>query len=293
MPTPGSKVCSASGWPMPRMKTLTLLAEPRPWTMLRLGTAPCRPVTSLACRLARSSSLKALTATGTSWIDSTRRRAVTVTASSVRASALSWVAGAAACVCCSTGSACCAQAAGDSRTQPIARLKCLRFIESLSLKVHAARHAPQIGRKPMTTPQRAASYLRTMGRRGTSRDTRPPRRPTPADGAMDVVRHRPRRAVLPDVRRLPRPQRDPVRADRGAGRGAAHRPVAGRADVHRPVHGQDGRLPDAVFPGIPAGRGVRHADRALRLLQGDRGVPNPILRPPAAVAFVRAVLSPA
>src|SRR3546814_1666056 len=75
----------------------------------------------------------------------------------------------------------------------------------------------------LTTPRRAASYLRTMGRRGVRRDTRPPRRPTPAGGAMDVVRHRPRRAVLPDVRRLPRPQRDPVRADRGAGRGAAHR----------------------------------------------------------------------
>src|SRR3546814_6904479 len=58
-----------------------------------------------------------------------RSRAVTVTASSVRASALSRVAGAAACVCCSTGSTCCAQAAGDSRTQLIARLKCLRFIE--------------------------------------------------------------------------------------------------------------------------------------------------------------------
>src|SRR5690606_31748016 len=139
MPTPGSKVCSASGWPMPRMNTLTLLAEPRPCTMLRLGTAPCRPVTSLACRLARSSSPKALTATGTSWIDSVRRRAVTVTASSVRASAGACAPASADAACSCTGtsgaagaSACCAHAAGDSRTQPIARLKCLRFIRFFS-----------------------------------------------------------------------------------------------------------------------------------------------------------------
>jgi hypothetical protein len=47
-------------------------------------------------------------------------------------------------------------------------------------------------------------------------------------------------------------------------------PATGRADVHRPVHGQDGRLPQAVFPGVPARRGVRQADRDLRLLEIDR-----------------------
>src|SRR3546814_5892802 len=130
---------------------------------------------------ARSSALKALTATGTSWIDSTRRRAVTVTASSVRASALSWVAGAAACVCCTTGSACCAQAAGDSRTQPIARLKSLHFIEYLYLQMHATRHEPQNGRKPMNMPQRAATYLRTKGCRVKSRENRPHSRITTAE----------------------------------------------------------------------------------------------------------------
>ena len=49
-------------------------------------------------------------------------------------------------------------------------------------------------------------------------------------------------------------------------RGAADRSGAGAADVHRPVHGQDGRLPQAVFPGVPARRGVRQADRAVGLL---------------------------
>src|SRR5690606_8057420 len=106
MPTPGSKVCSASGCPMPRMKTLVLLAEPRPCTMLRFGTAPCNPVTSAAWRVSRSSSLKALTATGTSWMDSARRRAVTVTESrsvAVRACGVAASGASAACCACSTG----------------------------------------------------------------------------------------------------------------------------------------------------------------------------------------------
>ena len=47
-------------------------------------------------------------------------------------------------------------------------------------------------------------------------------------------------------------------------------PALVRADVHRPVHGQDGRLPEAVLPGVPARRGVRQADRAVGLLRVHR-----------------------
>ena len=43
-------------------------------------------------------------------------------------------------------------------------------------------------------------------------------------------------------------------------------PGAGRADVHRPVHGQDGRVPQALFPGLSARRGVRQGDRDVGLL---------------------------
>ena len=67
------------------MNTLTLFEEPRPCTMFMFGTEPCRPSMLVACRSFMSSSLKALTATGTSWMDSARRRAVTVTLSSVLA----------------------------------------------------------------------------------------------------------------------------------------------------------------------------------------------------------------
>jgi hypothetical protein len=62
--TPGSKVCSASGWPMPRMNTFALNEEPRPCTMLRFGTAPWSPSTVRACMSRSSSTLNALTATG-------------------------------------------------------------------------------------------------------------------------------------------------------------------------------------------------------------------------------------
>jgi hypothetical protein len=65
-------------------------------------------------------------------------------------------------------------------------------------------------------------------------------------------------------------QRDPVRADRGAGRGAAHRPGVGGADVHRPVHGQDGGLRAELLPGLPARRHLRQGHRDLRVLPLDR-----------------------
>src|SRR5690606_8636174 len=158
MPTPGSKVCSASGWPMPRMNTLTLLDEPRPWTMLRFGTAPCRPPMSPAWRSLSCSSPNAVTATGTSWIDSERRRAVTSTAPRVLVSAAccaAW-AGLMASAGSVAGAASCAQAAaGNIRTQPMARLKCLRFIPSC---------LPLDGGKRRRPGEGAAPYLRTMGR---------------------------------------------------------------------------------------------------------------------------------
>ena len=77
--------------------------------------------------------------------------------------------------------------------------------------------------------------------------------------------------VLPDVRGLSRLQRHPVRA-RSPRCGAVllTDPSLVRADVHRPVHGQDGRLPEAVLPGVPARRGVRQADRAVGLFEIDR-----------------------
>ena len=41
----------------------------------------------------------------------------------------------------------------------------------------------------------------------------------------------------------------------------------GAADVQRRVHGQDGRLPEALFPGLHARRGLRQGDRALGLFE--------------------------
>src|SRR5690606_926883 len=155
MPTPGSNECSASGWPMPRMKTLMELAEPRPWTMLRFGTAPCRPSMLLAWRSRSDSSPKAVTATGTSWIDSTRRRAVTVTRSRVVASASSVVSTAGPVA--SWANTC----TGASSTPATARLKYLRFIAwspIWSTQVRAGR------------PGRA-SYLRPMGHPRQAPDT--------------------------------------------------------------------------------------------------------------------------
>src|SRR5690606_37957350 len=142
MPTPGSKVCSESGWPMPRMKTLTVFDEPRPGTMLRLGTAPCRPLTSWACRSRSCSSPNALTATGTSWIDSARRRAVTVTPSRVVAS-----------TCCPPGvdvSCSCACAPSDAMPSTTATLRMLRFIDSLPTGLRMLRPAGRATAGPAT-----------------------------------------------------------------------------------------------------------------------------------------------
>ena len=85
---------------MPRMKMLTLLDEPRPCTMFMLGTAPCRPAMSLACKSFMSCELKALIDTGTFSGSSLRRRAVTTIDSSVVGLAL---AGAACCVVAACG----------------------------------------------------------------------------------------------------------------------------------------------------------------------------------------------
>ncbi|MNN40779.1 hypothetical protein D3C81_1548650 [compost metagenome] len=163
MPTPGSKVCSASGWPMPRMNTLTLLDEPRPCAMFMFGTAPCRPSTVDACRSLICSSPKALTATGTSMMDSVRRRAVTVTSSS--------------CVACvPAGTACCScactNAAGASRMPPIAMLKYLRFIglppPGYDATAKDAAHAAQVNEALAG----CVSSLRTVGRSPRHADTR-------------------------------------------------------------------------------------------------------------------------
>ncbi len=59
-------------------------------------------------------------------------------------------------------------------------------------------------------------------------------------------------------------------------------PSAGAADVQRRVHGQDGRLREALLPGVPARRGVRQGDRALGLLEVDRLVGDPARRAASA-----------
>ena len=67
-------------------------------------------------------------------------------------------------------------------------------------------------------------------------------------------------------------------------------PAPGCTDVHRPVHGEDGRLPQALFPGVPARRGVRQADRDVRLLEVDRRRHDPRGRRAARDALDRAGL---
>src|SRR4051812_3182421 len=66
------------------------LDEPRPWTMLRLGTAPWRPVGSCAWMRSSERSLNAETAAGTCWSDSSVRRAVTVITSPLASTAGAW-----------------------------------------------------------------------------------------------------------------------------------------------------------------------------------------------------------
>ncbi len=83
----------------------------------------------VACRSLSCSSPKALTATGTSWMDSLRRRAVTVTWSSVVASVVAPGAGAGALSCDH------AYGADTNSAAPTARLKCLRFMGLPSSRV--------------------------------------------------------------------------------------------------------------------------------------------------------------
>ena len=52
-------------------------------------------------------------------------------------------------------------------------------------------------------------------------------------------------------------------------------PAAVLPVLHRPVHGQDGRVREALLPGVPAGRDLRQSDRAVRLLEGDRRARHP------------------
>ncbi|CAA9283551.1 MAG: D-beta-hydroxybutyrate permease, partial [uncultured Acetobacteraceae bacterium] len=98
------------------------------------------------------------------------------------------------------------------------------------------------------------------------------------------------RPGLPDVRGLPRLQRDPVRAGGGDGGRAAHGPRGGAAGLHRRVHGQDGRLREAVLPRFPARRRVRQGDRTVGLLEIDRGGGDRAGRAPARHAGHRAGL---
>nr|AWJ66389.1 hypothetical protein [uncultured bacterium] len=94
----------------------------------------------------------------------------------------------------------------------------------------------------------------------------------------DERRHRPCCIGPADARRLPRLQRHSVCSHRRHGCGAAHRPVRGGAGVHRHLHGEDGRLHQALFPGIPARCGVRQADRNVRLLALHRRRGDPPAR---------------
>src|SRR5688572_11485063 len=235
--------------------------------MVRLGTCASRSPRSSTASLSSASAVNAVTATGTSCRVSSRLRAETVTVPSVVARA---------CGSAGAASASCAHAAGaanadDSTMPPIATLRYLRFIASppagtvpgwrrygLPCRDANASGPCHASTQARDRRRRAASYLRTMGR-GTAAcgHSRLAQGPATAMERVDVLRDRAGGAVLPDVRRLPRPQRDPVRAGGGAGRGAADRPVAGRADVHRLVHGQDGGLPQALLPGVPARRDLR------------------------------------
>ena len=96
-------------------------------------------------------------------------------------------------------------------------------------------------------------------------------------GEIDELSDRSWRFDLPHVRSLSRLQRDHVCTRRGIARGVVHRPDAGAADVHRRVHGEDGRLRQALLPGVHARRDLRQGNRAVRILQGDRLVGDQLL----------------
>src|SRR5690606_28885607 len=174
---------------------------------------------------------------GTSWMDSVRRRAVTSSTSRVAraSSSAASAAGASCAVACR---------ATRDRVRPMARLSCLRFMVSPRTCVSDGRSAGCTadyvragGAAPVPWYKWSpAPRLRTLD-------------PCVFPGVLGhVLPDRAGGAVFPDVRGLSRLQRHPVRAGRGPGRGAADRPVPGGADVHRPVHGQDGGLPEALFP---------------------------------------------
>src|SRR4249919_1402495 len=126
--------------------------------------------------LSSACAVNAVTATGTSWIVSSRLRAVTVTVSSVVASLL----------VAAVGALSCANATGAARLSATARLRVLRFnvvrmcwfpIRYVGpaahvLEVHALEVHGTARDKPRGACLRAASYLRTMGRPRRAHDTR-------------------------------------------------------------------------------------------------------------------------
>ena len=107
---------------------MTVLVEPRAAYTVRLGTCASRSPRSLMFSLSRVSGVNAVTATGTSCRVSSRLRAVTLTESSV----VALVAGVSP-----AGAASGAHATGtdDNKTQPMTRLRCLRFMGLPSSRV--------------------------------------------------------------------------------------------------------------------------------------------------------------
>lgn len=105
--------------------------------------------------------------------------------------------------------------------------------------------------------------------------------------------HRTRCFGLADAGRLPRLQRNPLRPHRRPRRCPAHRPCRRRPCVHGGVHGKNGRFHQTVLPGIPAGGGVRQADRAVRFLPLDCRRRHPPARHPPGDAGNRTGLCPA
>ncbi|ABA53134.1 hypothetical protein BURPS1710b_A1243 [Burkholderia pseudomallei 1710b] len=155
--------------------------------------------------------------------------------------------------------------------------------ETFSVESDAA-GTPVAAREPAVRPPRPAARRMARILRQRVAQRRAVRRRARAHNNQDlgdslVIRDRPRRAGVPDVRRLPRLQRDPVRPRRRARRGAADRSRRRRPRLLRHLHGKDGRLREALLPGVPARRRVRQGDRAVRLLRGDRRRRDPLHRP--------------
>src|SRR5690606_18633113 len=194
----------------------------------------------LIARRSSASAVNAVTATGTSWMVSSRLRAVTVTAPSVVASDRVAVSGGAWTV------VSCAHAAGASSapataTARVVRLKRLRPISSSPRERMRTGGQSAIAGKTRGTVTAVAAVPSDNAR---GRRARRDFVPTEVGKGSHGIPDRAGGAGLPDAGRVPRLQRHPVRPGGRPGRGAADRPVAGRADVHRPVHGQDGRVPE-------------------------------------------------